>query len=110
METPHDLLTPDEAAKRRGVTHYSILKAIRAGRLPAEKQGGTWRIRLGDLDNWEPRPRGRPRGKGKAEPKRPFPVPMSEAQRAALHAEARREGVSAAELVRRRVFQEAKKP
>ena len=51
MENVTDLVcTPREAAELCGVVPDAIVKAIRRGRLPARKSGGTWLISKYDLE------------------------------------------------------------
>jgi len=44
-----DKLTTTQAAQQLGCSRSAIRKAIKAGRLPAEKAGRDWLISLGDL-------------------------------------------------------------
>lgn len=45
-------LTPNAAAERCGMSRATILRAIAAKDLPAEKQGGQWAIKGEALDQW----------------------------------------------------------
>lgn len=45
-------LTPNAAAERCGMSRATILRAIAAQDLPAEKQGGQWAIEGESLDQW----------------------------------------------------------
>lgn len=45
-------LTPNAAAARCGQSRATILRAIAANDLPAEKQGGQWAIERKALDQW----------------------------------------------------------
>lgn len=45
-------LTPNAAAERCGQSRATILRAIAAKDLPAEKQGGQWAIERKALDQW----------------------------------------------------------
>lgn len=45
-------LTPNAAAERCGQSRATILRAIAAKDLPAEKQGGQWAIERNALDQW----------------------------------------------------------
>lgn len=45
-------LTPNAAAERCGQSRATILRAIAAKDLPAEKQGGQWAIERDTLDQW----------------------------------------------------------
>lgn len=45
-------LTPNAAAARCGKSRATIIRAIAAKALPAEKQGSQWAIQEKDLDRW----------------------------------------------------------
>ena len=62
-----DLLTTKEAAERLGVTVTRVQQMITAGRLPAEKMGRDYFIKVDDLATVEDRKPGRP-PKPKTEP------------------------------------------
>lgn len=55
MEIPEEaeMITANEAAKRKGVTRQAVGQAIKDGRLKAKKWGRFYMIRPGDLDDWE---------------------------------------------------------
>jgi len=55
-----DLLTTKEAAERLGVTVTRVQQMITAGRLPAEKMGRDYFIKIDDLVSVEDRKPGRP--------------------------------------------------
>ncbi len=55
-----DLLTTKEAAERLGVTVTRVQQMITAGRLPAEKMGRDYFIKIDDLVSIEDRKPGRP--------------------------------------------------
>lgn len=55
-----DTLTTDEAAERLGVTATRVRAMIAAGRLPAQKFGPVYVIRLSDLKLVADRKTGRP--------------------------------------------------
>ena len=55
IATGEELLTVPEAALVKGISENSIRIAIRGGRLPAEKRGPIWMIRLRDLWDWKAR-------------------------------------------------------
>lgn len=55
------MLTTTQAATILQVSRSRILKLIEAGRLPAEKLGRDWLIRLEDLELVKVRRPGRPR-------------------------------------------------
>ena len=44
-------LAPKEVAARLGVTHSTVLKLIKDGKLKAARIGWVWRIRESDLDS-----------------------------------------------------------
>jgi excisionase family DNA binding protein len=56
----HKLITTKEAAKELGVTMRRVQALIKAGRLPAQKMGRDWIIRMVDLDKVRVRKPGRP--------------------------------------------------
>ncbi len=45
-----DLMTPDEVGEMLRATPKTIREAIKAGRLPAQKPLGTWRVRRADVE------------------------------------------------------------
>lgn len=53
MKNLEEFLTPTEAATVKGIHRNNILKAIRAGNLPAIKKGKFYLIRRADLDAYE---------------------------------------------------------
>lgn len=58
-----DLLTPDKAAKLKGVSRTAIYSAIAEGRLKHIRMLGRLAIRKADLISWTPaRYAGRPKG------------------------------------------------
>lgn len=50
-----DFLTLHEAADRLGVHYMTAYRYVRLGQLPAHKEGGTWRVGIGDLDLFQRR-------------------------------------------------------
>lgn len=46
------LLTPDEVAKLLGTSRVSVIRASRAGKIPAIKFGKVYRYRATTLDLW----------------------------------------------------------
>ena len=54
------LITTKEAAKELGVTMRRVQALIKAGKLPAQKMGRDWIIRMADLDKVRVRKPGRP--------------------------------------------------
>lgn len=47
-----DVMTPDEVAEMLQATSATVRKAIRDGRLPAEKQpSGVWHVRRSDIED-----------------------------------------------------------
>lgn len=55
-----ELISVKQASQRLGITPARITTLIREGRLPAEKIGKTWVIRVRDLHLVEDRPVGNP--------------------------------------------------
>ena len=55
-----DLITSKEASEELGVSVRRVLALIKAGRLPAQKLGRDWIIKLDDLDKVRVRKPGRP--------------------------------------------------
>lgn len=55
------MITTNQAAEALQISRSRVLKLIEAGRLPAEKLGRDWLIRLDDLELVKVRLPGRPR-------------------------------------------------
>ncbi len=55
-----DEMTPDEVSVMLRTTSATVREAIRAGRLPAEKRSGTWRVRRSDIEELLARTSNRP--------------------------------------------------
>lgn len=51
MKNINGMLTIKEAAAKIGVVHSTVSRWIAAGKLPAIRVGGTYRIRHEDLEN-----------------------------------------------------------
>jgi excisionase family DNA binding protein len=68
----HDTLSLHEAADRLGVHYMTVYRHVRLGRLPAVKEGSTWRVAVGDLDRFradgDDRGGRRGRGRGRSAP------------------------------------------
>lgn len=54
MNEERNHVTGAEAAQIKGVSRVAVYKAIREGRLPAQRHGRIWFIRRTDLDQWQP--------------------------------------------------------
>lgn len=52
--THEDLLTPVQAARRKGVTHTTVYKAMQRGALAYVKLLGHYALRPADVDAWTP--------------------------------------------------------
>ena len=88
MEDLDKLITPAEAARRKGVSHPTIYSAIADGRLPGVHVLGRLALREDDVEAWEPiNYAGRPGVKGRGG--RPRGTPATPETRARL-AEAQR--------------------
>jgi excisionase family DNA binding protein len=57
-QNPEEWITSVQAAEEKGISRQAIAKAIRNGRLPAQRLGRYYMIRRSDLDAWTPSPRG----------------------------------------------------
>ena len=55
-------LTPAQAGVELGIGRDRVCQFIRAGRLPAERIGDRWLIRVADLERVRVRTNGRPKG------------------------------------------------
>lgn len=80
-ETPPVLLTPAEAAKRKGVSRAAIYAAIAEERLPHVRVLGRIGVREEDLAAWTPVQYGARAGRKGG---RPEGIPMSEEARARI--------------------------
>ncbi len=59
-----ELLTMTQAAERLGMHRTAVHKAVHQGRLPAQRVGSTWIVKLEDVEEYGRRPKhagGRPR-------------------------------------------------
>lgn len=56
-------MTIHEAAERLGLHYMTIYRYVRTGRLPAQREGGTWAIDIADLEPWLHAPRQRASGR-----------------------------------------------
>ena len=88
MENLDELLTPTQAAQRKGVSRPTIYSAIADGRLPGVRVLGRLALRESDVVAWEPiNYAGRPGAKGRGGRPRGTPatpetrVRLAEAQR-----------------------------
>ena len=76
MASKHQYLTPDEAAKLKGVSRTTIYSAIAEGRLAHTRILGRLALKEADVVAWTPTPHsGRPKG-----------IPVSETARARMSA------------------------
>lgn len=51
---PNAFVSPREAARIKGCSPQAVTRAIREGRLKADRCGQQYVIRRGDLDAWQP--------------------------------------------------------
>ena len=49
---PEDVLTLKEVAEYLKVTERTIYRMVADRKIPAFKVGGSWRFRLGEIDEW----------------------------------------------------------
>jgi excisionase family DNA binding protein len=70
IETGAKLLTTNEAAEKLEVTPHQIRWLIRNGRLPAQRVGRDYFIKVNDLRLVKDRPRGRPKGAKDSKPRK----------------------------------------
>ncbi|MDQ3011325.1 MAG: helix-turn-helix domain-containing protein [Acidobacteriota bacterium] len=70
IETNAKLLTSFEAAEQLEISPQQLRLLIRKGRLPAEKQGRDWFIKISDLRLVKVRPKGRPAGTKDSKPRK----------------------------------------
>lgn len=55
MDSPDDLLTPQEVAALKKVHVNSVYRAIKEDRLAAQRRPKHYLLRRGDVDNWRAR-------------------------------------------------------
>lgn len=68
--SPAALLTVADAADLLSLAQETVRRSVRAGRLPARKLGGTWRIDPTDLTTWGTSPTRKGRGTDRTAPHR----------------------------------------
>jgi excisionase family DNA binding protein len=70
IDTNAKLLTSNEAAEQLAISPQQLRLLIRQGKLPAEKQGRDWFIKISDLRLVKVRPKGRPKGAKDSKPRK----------------------------------------
>jgi excisionase family DNA binding protein len=54
MPEAEELITPQEAARRKGVTAATVYKACREGKLPYTEVLNRFALKPSDVDAWQP--------------------------------------------------------